>query len=800
MLLEAGGQFNTMKAEGINNVNTPLHTAVELDSQDTITELLNSGASITCLNEAGQTPLHVCILNKLEESLKMLVNYVDPLPKTIDVKNSDNRTILDVAVTEAWMPGVCIALKAGADITLKANNNETLLHVAAKIGNMCILKEIVSATEQGNNQNLYKAIYHELLVPTKENVLHVAAENGHTEILNYLLQCTSSFINNINGKGETALIKATINGHLDCVKLLLTNGADIKITTKEKVNVFHVAAENGHLEILKYLLEQKLKEEELLLNTLTESKNGSFGPIHFAVSNNHGDCVKLLLKKGADVNLSTGKHGPYSLWTPLHIAVYKNNIDVAEILLQNEQIRINEENEEYWSPLHLALHLDVRDILPLLLRNGADLSSAIPFDPVKGKIALHFMLRKNSPESVDFMEEIFDSCISTNTGNDPNCEITLDYRILTSTRESNQVNVLQELLNTNNTYVQKKLLAHPLVESFIYLKWKALLPFSCTIIAMYVLFVISMTILAGSHSYHDVTERPIWLNPLIWTSIILCSLYFMYAQVAISHFTNPHREILFREIPIVRLVIFLLVPILMYNFVVTPHMSAGKDFLVELLRDVTAFALPLSYVALMMLCSKFMKWGYYIHMYSIVAFNVLKIFLIFAYLIFTFAISFMIQFNGQEPFENLWTAFLKTIVMMTSEFDYDDAFVQKKFSHIFFLTISRIFFVMFVIFIVIVLMNIMIGVAVNDINDLKALGNIRRIVDEADFLSDLDVEINTIIKILPRKVNSFVRNRCKVQTTLKLNPGNPEYQQNNLLPSHLRDAILHKTLTPKERR
>lgn len=70
MLLNAEGQFNTMKAGGINNLDTPLHTAVELGTLDTITELLNSGASIACLNIAGQTPLHVCVLNTLEEPLQ----------------------------------------------------------------------------------------------------------------------------------------------------------------------------------------------------------------------------------------------------------------------------------------------------------------------------------------------------------------------------------------------------------------------------------------------------------------------------------------------------------------------------------------------------------------------------------------------------------------------------------------------------------------------------------------------------------------------------------------------------------
>lgn len=39
----------------------------------------------------------------------------------IDVENKDGLTTLEFAVTEKWMPGVHIALEAGADITLRVN-------------------------------------------------------------------------------------------------------------------------------------------------------------------------------------------------------------------------------------------------------------------------------------------------------------------------------------------------------------------------------------------------------------------------------------------------------------------------------------------------------------------------------------------------------------------------------------------------------------------------------------------------------------------------------------------------------
>lgn len=51
------------------------------------------------------------------------INDADPLAAMVDVKDGHGRTVLQVAVAAAWVPGVCIALEAGADVTLKVNIN-----------------------------------------------------------------------------------------------------------------------------------------------------------------------------------------------------------------------------------------------------------------------------------------------------------------------------------------------------------------------------------------------------------------------------------------------------------------------------------------------------------------------------------------------------------------------------------------------------------------------------------------------------------------------------------------------------
>lgn len=55
--------------------------------------------------------------------LQLLANYdymnANPLLAIVDVKDKEGHSVLQAAVEAAWVPGVCIALEAGADVTSK---------------------------------------------------------------------------------------------------------------------------------------------------------------------------------------------------------------------------------------------------------------------------------------------------------------------------------------------------------------------------------------------------------------------------------------------------------------------------------------------------------------------------------------------------------------------------------------------------------------------------------------------------------------------------------------------------------
>lgn len=167
----------------------------------------------------------------------------------------------------------------------------------------------------------------------------------------------------------------------------------------------------------------------------------------------------------------------------------------------------------------------------------------------------------------------------------------------------------------------------------------------------------------------------------------------------------------------------------------------------------------------------------------------------FAFLLIGFSLSFMVQFRTKKPFENPWAAFVKTMVMMTSEFDYDDLIEDTVTS----LTVIRITFLVFLVLAAIVLMNLMVGVAVNDLHDLEVLGNIRRLQKQVDFLVSLEALAfnNFLNKIVPKKLKDKFLNSTIVSNSIRLRPNNPFHGIYRNLPSHIRDGIFDRVQAKK---
>lgn len=336
-----------------------------------------------------------------------------------------------------------------------------------------------------------------------------------------------------------------MQNNLEIVKILIENGASLSVVLPDHQTVLHIAARYGYSEILEYLL----NHENRIISTLM--KESMCPPITYAVINNFPDCVRILLKKGDDVNglvpFQYENWKAKELTTVLHIAAVKNHFQIAKMIIEFDGETINKPNGTGLLPLHEACLHGNREIISLLIHKGADLSQSSWHPKIKQTPVEMVMINLSKPAA--YMEEVLDSYIYN--VQDKECQVTVNYSILVpGSVDGKQMKVLKALIDTGNRYDQRKLLHHPLVESFLYLKWRALVPFFYAIIALFGLFVISLnvyvvsvfyyqdknklnTVHATKHSLDSYTIKPVpkYLSSDVWKYMIYISACLVALQV-----------------------------------------------------------------------------------------------------------------------------------------------------------------------------------------------------------------------------------------------------------------------------
>lgn len=98
---------------------------------------------------------------------------------------------------------------------------------------------------------------------------------------------------------------------------LLELGADVTAEDFYGWQAIHEATLNGHAECLALLLEHGAKVDAAAYNN-----NGPNTPLHYAARHGHVRCVELLLTHGADWKCSN-KYGE----TPLHCTAMRGHVD-----------------------------------------------------------------------------------------------------------------------------------------------------------------------------------------------------------------------------------------------------------------------------------------------------------------------------------------------------------------------------------------------------------------------------------------------------------------------------------------
>ena len=158
------------------------------------------------------------------------------------------------------------------------------------------------------------------------------------------------------------LLVACWTGHVDTVRLVLNEGAEVDRANQNGVTPLHIACQKGHVAVARLLLDEGAEVDRAAKDGVT--------PLFIACAEGHVDVVRLLLAKGADVNRAA-KDGA----TPLYAACFKGHVDVAQLLL-DKGAEVDRAKEGGWTPLYAACQNSHVDIARLLLDNGAEVDRA----------------------------------------------------------------------------------------------------------------------------------------------------------------------------------------------------------------------------------------------------------------------------------------------------------------------------------------------------------------------------------------------------------------------------------------
>uniref|UniRef100_A2ANY8 Ankyrin repeat domain 6 n=1 Tax=Mus musculus TaxID=10090 RepID=A2ANY8_MOUSE len=153
------------------------------------------------------------------------------------------RTPLHLAANKGHLSVVQILLKAGCDLDVQDDGDQTALHRATVVGNTEILTALIREGCALDRQD-----------KAGNTALHLACQNSHSQSTRILL-LGGSRADLKNNAGDTCLHVAARYNHLSVVRLLLNAFCSVHEKNQAGDTALHVAAALNHKKVVKVLLE-----------------------------------------------------------------------------------------------------------------------------------------------------------------------------------------------------------------------------------------------------------------------------------------------------------------------------------------------------------------------------------------------------------------------------------------------------------------------------------------------------------------------------------------------------------------
>uniref|UniRef100_A0A8C3QAP2 Uncharacterized protein n=1 Tax=Geospiza parvula TaxID=87175 RepID=A0A8C3QAP2_GEOPR len=222
------------------------------------------------------------------------------------------RTPLHLAAYKGHLHVVQVLLKAGCDLDIQDDGDQTALHRAAVVGNTDIIATLIQEGCALDRQD-----------KDGNTALHEACWHGFSQSAKVLVKAGANVLAK-NKAGNTPLHLACQNSHSQSTRVLLLGGSRADLKNNAGDTCLHVAARYNHLPIIRVLLSA--------FCSVHEKNQAGDTALHVAAALNHKKVVKLLLEAGADASVVNNAGQ-----TPLEVARQHNNPEVALLLTKASQ-------------------------------------------------------------------------------------------------------------------------------------------------------------------------------------------------------------------------------------------------------------------------------------------------------------------------------------------------------------------------------------------------------------------------------------------------------------------------------
>jgi ankyrin repeat protein len=229
------------------------------------------------------------------------------------------------------------------------------------------------------------------IYPPRVSPLYYALLFGHTCLAKYLIRIRPRDLGATDIYGRTALHIAAFKSDFDVVQMLVEHIA-VDCRDNNDCTPLHYAMHDGDQESHKDVSRCVELFLERDADVLEAQNNRGSTPLHLAASKMSEKTVRLLIEKGASINLQNNK-----MQTALHKASRRGHLDIARLLLDQADVDLQDNHGS--TPLHLAIYHMSPEAVQLFLDRGAD----VTLQNGKGQAALHQALQRGDPDIIQLV-------------------------------------------------------------------------------------------------------------------------------------------------------------------------------------------------------------------------------------------------------------------------------------------------------------------------------------------------------------------------------------------------------------